>query len=108
LLLRIVEGLFDDLKPLAILDPLFLSTFVFVCPKPELPLLFLQISSCFSVAWLARLVKDLGCFKKSEVSVNVGTFSMKSKIICFTFKLEEFTAWIEVLIGVLPTEERGE
>ena len=34
------------------------------------------------------------------------SFNVKSKIICFiNFKLEEFTGWIEVLIGV---EERGE
>ena len=51
-------------------------------------------------------MKDHGNFKKSEVSVNVGNFSMKSKIY-FLLKLEEYTAWIEVLIGVLP-EERGE
>ena len=83
-----------------------MSAFVFVCPNPELPLLFLKIPSCFSVARVARLVKDHGNFKKSEVSVNVGNFSMKSKIY-FLLKLEEYTAWIEVLIGVLP-EERGE
>ena len=76
---RIVEGLFDDLKPLATLDPLFLSAFVFVCPKPELPLLFLKIPSCFSIAWLARLVKDLGWFKKSEVRVNVGALMLNLK-----------------------------
>ncbi len=50
--------IYDDLKPLTILDPLLLYGFMYICPKKELPGLFAKVHPYFSMALLSKLVRD--------------------------------------------------
>ena len=53
-----MERLYDELEPLMLLDPLVLTTFVYVCPKAELPAIFRKIPPNYATAWLIKDVKD--------------------------------------------------
>lgn len=53
-----------------LLDPLILTTFVYVCPKAELPAIFGKIPSSFAIAWLIKDMKDNRCFLRSDVSIS--------------------------------------
>ena len=63
-----VEKVFDRLQPLTVLDPLLLTELVYICPKLELPFLFLQIPTFVSTAWLASVTKDSKDLNRSEVT----------------------------------------
>ena len=65
-----IERLFDSLKPLTVLDPNFLPIIMFICPKPELPNLLVQVPSHLSVTWLSScyLVETKGYWNKDDVS----------------------------------------
>ena len=65
---RIVERVFDRLQPLTVLDPLLLTEFVYICPRLELPYLFLQIPTFVSTAWLASVTRDSKSLDRSEVA----------------------------------------
>ena len=58
MLFRVVKKLFKDLKPLGVLDPLFLPLFVLLCPEKELPELFLEIPLYLSGAFMLLIIRD--------------------------------------------------
>ena len=64
-----IERRFDSLKPLTVLDPNFLPVIMFICPKPELPLLLIRVSPYLSVSWLCScyLTEIIGILNKEEV-----------------------------------------
>ena len=64
-----IERRFDSLKPLTVLDPNFLPIIMFICPKPELPLLLIQVPPCLSMSWLCScyLIEIIGILNKEEV-----------------------------------------
>jgi len=49
---------FEQLKPLAAVDPLFLQAVVYVCPNKELPALVKQIPPFVSATWLSSTISD--------------------------------------------------
>ncbi len=50
--------IYDELKPLTILDPLFLYGSMYICPKKELPGLFAKVHPFFSMSLLSKLLKE--------------------------------------------------
>lgn len=58
MLFRVVKKLFKDLKPLGVLDPLFLPLFVLLCPEKELPELFLETPLYLSGAFMLLVIRD--------------------------------------------------
>ncbi len=46
--------IYDELKPLTILDPLLLYGFMFICPKKELPGLFAKVHPYFSMSFMSK------------------------------------------------------
>ncbi len=50
--------IYDELKPLTVLDPLLLYGLMYICPKKELPGLFAKVHPFFSMALLSKLVRD--------------------------------------------------
>ena len=80
-MVRVVEKYFDDLKPLTVVDPLFLPMFVAACPLPELPLLFHQVPPYVSVSRTSVLIGDtIGSLTKNEVSmIKYGLLSISGR-----------------------------
>ena len=58
IILNRIMSIYDELKPLTILDPLLLCGFIYICPKKELPGLFSKVHPFFSMSFLSKLVKD--------------------------------------------------
>ncbi len=71
---RIVPAIYDELKPLTILDPLLLYGFMYICPKKELPGLFAKVHPFFSMALLSKLLKDSRVINLPEVIKNISRF----------------------------------
>ncbi len=46
--------IYDELKPLTILDPLLLYGFMYICPKKELPGLFAKVHPYFSMSFMSK------------------------------------------------------
>ena len=55
---RVVKKHFRELKPLCVLDPLFLPLFILVCPEKELPELILQIPLYISAAFALQILRN--------------------------------------------------
>ena len=60
--------IYDELKPLTVLDPLLLYGFMYICPKKELPGLFAKVHPFFSMALMSKLVKDNRRINLEEVN----------------------------------------
>lgn len=64
---RVVKRNFKELKPLGVLDPLFLPLFTLLCPEKELPELYPQIPLYLSAAFTSLLLRD-PTFSDSKVN----------------------------------------
>ena len=64
---RIMPTIYDELKPLTILDPLLLYGFMYICPKKELPGLFAKVHPFFSMSLLSKSLKDNRVIDLKEV-----------------------------------------
>ena len=66
---RLIERHFEQMKPLATVDPLFLQEVVYVCPKKELPALMKQIPPFMSATWLSSTIYDTRFLDTDEVRI---------------------------------------
>ena len=101
---RSLNKLYADLEPLMSLDPLLLTTVVYVCPKHELHFLFSKIPSLFAAAWLIKDVRDDRFFLRSDVS-SLNDHSVCQQLITFCFmKVETIVELTNVIISRQRTE----
>ena len=63
-----MPAIYENLKPLTILDPLLLYGFMYICPKKELPGLFAKVHPFFSMSLLSKILKDKRDINLKEVT----------------------------------------
>ena len=66
---RFIAKHFEQMKPLAEVDPLFLQVVVYICPKKELPALMKQIPPFVSATWLSSTISKSTYLYMDEVSI---------------------------------------
>ncbi len=62
--------IYDELKPLTIVDPLLLYGFMYICPKKELSVLFAKVHPFFSMSLLSELLIESREINLKEVINN--------------------------------------
>lgn len=100
---RILQKLYTELEPLMLLDPLLLTTLVYIYPKHELHSLFANIPSLFATAWLIKDVRDDRYFLRSDVSIVIDQCSVQLLMFYF-IKVEQIVNLTNIIVLRQRTE----
>ena len=84
---RVLDRFYRDLEPLFALDPLSLQTFLYICPRAELKIVFGLIPPNVSIAWVSYMIITL--FSNIEPST-VSCIGMALTYCNVKLKLDNF------------------